>query len=69
MQPPLTDTQPNISLPRAEAFRRAYPAYADTAVLDRLRASDFGRLDAGGHVYLDYTGAGLYAESLLTEHM
>jgi len=50
MQPPLTDTQPNISLPRAEAFRRAYPAYADTAVLDRLRASDFGHLDATSNV-------------------
>jgi selenocysteine lyase/cysteine desulfurase len=50
-------------------FRRAYPAYADTAVLDRLRRSDFARLDAGGHVYLDYTGAGLYADSQLAEHL
>lgn len=28
-----------------------------------LRAREFGRLDAGGHVYLDYTGAGLYGDS------
>ena len=31
--------------------------------------SDFARLDAGGHVYLDYTGAGLYADSQLSEHL
>lgn len=28
-----------------------------------LRAREFGRLDAGGHVYLDYTGSGLYGDS------
>ena len=38
-------------------------------VLDELRRSDFARLDAGGHVYLDYTGAGLYADSQLSEHL
>jgi molybdenum cofactor sulfurtransferase len=43
--------------------------YAATAILDELRASDFARLDAGGHVYLDYTGGGLYAETQLTEHL
>jgi hypothetical protein len=36
--------------------------------LDELRRSEFARLDAGGHVYLDYTGGGLYAESQLREH-
>jgi molybdenum cofactor sulfurtransferase len=34
----------------------------------RLRADEFGRLDAGGHVYLDYTGSGLYPESLVRGH-
>lgn len=33
-----------------------------------LRAREFGRLDAGGHVYLDYTGAGLYGESQVRRH-
>ncbi|MBD0318976.1 MAG: aminotransferase class V-fold PLP-dependent enzyme [Gemmatimonadetes bacterium] len=33
-----------------------------------LRGRDFGRLDRGGHVYLDYTGAGLYAESQVRAH-
>jgi molybdenum cofactor sulfurtransferase len=37
--------------------------------LAELRRSEFGRLDAGGHAYLDYTGAGLYAESQLAEHL
>jgi len=35
---------------------------------ESLRAKEFGRLDAGGHVYLDYTGSGLYAESQLRRH-
>lgn len=51
------------------AFRRAHPRYADTAALDELRRSDLSRLDTGGHVYLDYTGAGLYADSQLSEHL
>lgn len=33
-----------------------------------LRAREFARLDAGGHVYLDYTGAGLYGESQIRRH-
>jgi selenocysteine lyase/cysteine desulfurase len=58
------------SLEAAEAaFRCDYPGYADTAVLDELRATDFRRLDRGGHVYLDYTGGGLFADSQLTQHV
>jgi selenocysteine lyase/cysteine desulfurase len=34
-----------------------------------LRRTEYGRLDAGEHVYLDYTGAGLYADSQLREHL
>jgi molybdenum cofactor sulfurtransferase len=51
------------------AFRRDHPRYAETAVIDELRVSDFARLDRGGHVYLDYTGGGQFAESQLTEHV
>ena len=36
---------------------------------EELRRAEFGRLDAGGHVYLDYTGAGLYTESQVVEHL
>jgi molybdenum cofactor sulfurtransferase len=39
-----------------------------TEVLNELRRAEFTRLDGGGHVYLDYTGGGLYAESQLREH-
>ena len=45
------------------------PTLPETPVLDELRRTDFGRLDAGGHVYLDYTGAGLYADSQLRDHL
>jgi molybdenum cofactor sulfurtransferase len=38
-------------------------------LLTELRRTEFARLDAGGHVYLDYTGAGLYANSQLDEHL
>jgi molybdenum cofactor sulfurtransferase len=44
------------------------PSVSDPPV-DELRRTEFGRLDAGGHVYLDYTGAGLYASSQLDEHL
>ena len=36
-----------------------------TVDLDELRAHDFGYLDAEGHTYLDYTGAGLAPSSLV----
>ncbi|HEX8904966.1 MAG TPA: aminotransferase class V-fold PLP-dependent enzyme, partial [Longimicrobiaceae bacterium] len=35
---------------------------------DELRRREFSRLDEQGHVYLDYTGAGLYAESQVRAH-
>ena len=63
----LASSQPQGSL--EAAFRRGHPGYPETAVLDELRRSDFARLDRGCHVYLDYTGGGLYAESQLREHM
>ena len=69
-QPSLPETHPAASLAEAEAaFRRAHLRYDDTTVLDELRRSDFTRLDTGGHVYLDYTGAGLYADRQLSEHL
>jgi molybdenum cofactor sulfurtransferase len=51
------------------AFLDANPAFRETAVLDELRASEYGTLDARGEVYLDYTGGGLYAASQLEEHL
>lgn len=52
-----------------EAFRQAYPAYETTQKIDTLRATEYARLDRQGHVYLDYTGGGLYAESQLRYHL
>jgi molybdenum cofactor sulfurtransferase len=52
-----------------EAFRQAYPAFDSTWKLDDLRATEYARLDREGHIYLDYTGGGLYAESQLRDHM
>src|SRR5258708_32651975 len=49
-------------------FLPAYPGYRSTAQLDRLRAAEYSYLDAGGHIYLDYTGAGLPAEAQLRAH-
>ena len=56
-------------LARAEAeFLAATPGFEETAILDELRATEYGRLDAHGDVYLDYTGGGLYAASQVAEH-
>jgi selenocysteine lyase/cysteine desulfurase len=45
------------------------PGYQDTTVLDDLRRSHYEQLDRLGHVYLDYTGGGLYASTQIREHM
>ena len=49
-------------------FLKAYPAYPATNIIDDLRAGEYARLDVGGHIYLDYTGGGLYADSQLRRH-
>src|SRR5215467_11451047 len=50
------------------AFHQQYPTFATTRVLDELRATEYARLDRQKHVYLDYTGGGLYAECQLREY-
>jgi selenocysteine lyase/cysteine desulfurase len=49
-------------------FAAAYPEYAETSALDELRAVEYSRLDAEGHVYLDYTGGALHADSQIRAH-
>jgi len=51
------------------SFLEAYPSYRDTSGIDELRATEYGRLDAQDHIYLDFTGGSLYAESQLTRHL
>ena len=64
-----TPTPPSTTSEQAyEAFQRACPDFHRTANLDELRATDFSRLDRHGHVYLDYTGGGLYGESQIERH-
>jgi selenocysteine lyase/cysteine desulfurase len=58
---------PNPS-PELADFLRSYPSYPATRILDDLRAAEYSRLDAGEHVYLDYTGGGLYAETQVQRH-
>jgi selenocysteine lyase/cysteine desulfurase len=49
-------------------FLKSYPEYASTSALDALRAADYRRLDEERHVYLDYTGGSLHAESQVRQH-
>ena len=49
-------------------FLARYPEYRSTFPLDALRAAEYGRLDAHGQIYLDYTGAGLHGASQVRQH-
>lgn len=51
-----------------EQFLADYPDFRETHVLDELRSTEYARLDRAGHVYLDYTGGGLYADSQVHAH-
>ena len=58
-------------LPADEAyadFIARFPSYVQTVLLDNLRATEYRRLDEQHQVYLDYTGASLYAESQIQKH-
>jgi molybdenum cofactor sulfurtransferase len=61
--------KPQPRSPRGELRWPGQPHALEAAGFESLRRREFARLDAGGHVYLDYTGAGLYAESQLAEHL
>jgi selenocysteine lyase/cysteine desulfurase len=52
-----------------KAFREAYPDFTSTSILDELRATEYARLDELKHIYLDYTGGGLYADCQIRDHM
>ncbi len=65
-----TSLSRNQQLEAASAdFDARYPEYEKTAILDRLRETDYRRLDESKQVYLDYTGGSLYGESQLERHM
>ena len=52
-----------------KAFREAFPDFNNTSILDELRATEYARLDELKHIYLDYTGAGLYADCQIRDHI
>jgi hypothetical protein len=39
-------------------FKKDYPRFKSTKMVDELRSSDYPRLDRLNQVYLDYTGSG-----------
>jgi len=49
-------------------FLAVFSGYGAPATVDALRATEYGRLDATGQTYLDFTGGGLYAESQVRRH-
>jgi molybdenum cofactor sulfurtransferase len=49
-------------------FVARFPGFEKTALLDDLRATEYGRLDERGQVYLDYTGGSLHTESQIQKH-
>ncbi|EEH44155.1 uncharacterized protein PADG_00444 [Paracoccidioides brasiliensis Pb18] len=51
-----------------QLFRQKYPTFNSTTKIDRIRRTDYPTLDREGHIYLDYTGGGLYADSQLRAH-
>jgi selenocysteine lyase/cysteine desulfurase len=57
-----------MSVKEFETFLQKYPTYKQTTLIDELRKKDYARLDAGEHIYLDYTGGGIYAESQIQKH-
>jgi selenocysteine lyase/cysteine desulfurase len=56
------------SAPESGAFRLARDASGEPSFAE-LRAREFSRLDAANEAYLDFTGAALYAESQVEQHL
>ena len=67
MTTPTRERDPSFDTDFAD-FVGSHPGYAVGGELDASRPEDFARLERSGDVYLDYTGGGLYAESLVREH-
>ena len=54
--------------PALDEFVERFPDYRTTEAIDALRSTEYGRLDRDGHIYLDYTGGSLYADSQVRAH-
>lgn len=66
---PYTAFDPTCTSAALADFSHDFPDYIATSLLDDLRVSEYARLDRHNHVYLDYTGGGLYADAQLRQHM
>ena len=64
----MSQTFPSLADAHA-AFQQSHPEFDATRALDDLRGTEYARLDQMKHVYLDYTGGGLYADSQVRAHM
>jgi selenocysteine lyase/cysteine desulfurase len=61
--------QEKLQLEEARAeFLTRFAGFKNTSQLDDCRATEYRRLDERGHVYLDYTGGSLWAESQIQKH-
>lgn len=49
-------------------FLKRFPEFGDPAEHQRLREREFARLDDLGHVYVDFTGGGLFGLSQVLKH-
>ncbi len=63
-----TSLKPKIDAAYADFIAR-YPDYIQGAALDRLRATEYHRLDQKGQIYLDYTGGSLYTQAQVEQHL
>ena len=49
-------------------FIRRFPQFGSLESNRALRSTEFSRLDELGHIYVDYTGGGLFGESQVRKH-
>ena len=51
------------------SFSARFPDFDPDGGFAALRRREYGRLDAGGHVYLDYTGGSIHAAGQIAAHV
>jgi hypothetical protein len=61
-------TEKHASAAQADVRIAATTAYASTARIDELRATEYRHLDRDGRVYLAYAGAGVAARAQIAHH-
>lgn len=50
-------------------FIKNHPAYRNTHIIDKLRRTEYKRLDKKGYTYLDYAAGSLYADRQIKSHL